>query len=132
MSANLAPGPDYSEGLKQVLPLYENELTTEWLLTFLLDLGVERSDGSVQWAIEEGQAGLKRIVAHFLFKNSRVIELEGERFEFKAQRQNSLVLFLSAHSGKSCGTLAPAKANHSGAMGDELTAGRRLYVLPER
>src|SRR5882724_1725492 len=40
VSANLAPGLDYAVGVQRVLPLYDNELTREWLLAFLLDLGV--------------------------------------------------------------------------------------------
>ncbi|HYV26559.1 MAG TPA: L-histidine N(alpha)-methyltransferase, partial [Candidatus Eisenbacteria bacterium] len=43
--ANLAPGSDYDSGVQKILPQYDNELTREWLLTFLLDLGVERVDG---------------------------------------------------------------------------------------
>src|SRR5262245_60795398 len=39
-SANLAPGADYA-GLKKILPQYDNPLTRDWLMTFLLDLGVE-------------------------------------------------------------------------------------------
>src|SRR5207237_1110942 len=43
LSANLAPGPDYAAGVQKILPLYDNALTRDWLLTFLLDLGLERS-----------------------------------------------------------------------------------------
>ena len=39
-SANLAPGLDYAAGMKRILPQYDNPLTRDWLLTFLLDLGV--------------------------------------------------------------------------------------------
>src|SRR5437660_9505239 len=34
-SANLAPGPDYAAGIKQILPLYDNGPTCDWLTTFL-------------------------------------------------------------------------------------------------
>ena len=44
-SANLAPGNNYAAGVKKVLPQYDNPLTRDWLMTFLLDLGVERNDG---------------------------------------------------------------------------------------
>ncbi|MGH7941977.1 MAG: L-histidine N(alpha)-methyltransferase, partial [Limisphaerales bacterium] len=44
-SANLAPGDDYAAGVKRVLPQYDNSLTRDWLLTFLLDIGVSRADG---------------------------------------------------------------------------------------
>src|ERR1700733_2691200 len=40
-SANLAPGKNYAAGVKKVLPQYDNPQTRDWLMTFLLDLGVE-------------------------------------------------------------------------------------------
>ena len=52
-SANLAPGADYAAGMKKILPQYDNALTRDWLMTFLLDLGVERSDGELRFAIED-------------------------------------------------------------------------------
>ena len=80
-SANLAPGPDYAAGVRHVLPQYDNGLTREWLLTFLLDLGVERSDGEMRFAVEENN-GLKRIVARFHFTRARRMETENAAFEF--------------------------------------------------
>lgn len=80
-SANLAPGPDYAAGVQHVLPQYDNPLTRDWLFTFLLDLGVERSDGEMQFAVEE-RDGLKQIEAVFHFTRARRIELENEQFDF--------------------------------------------------
>ena len=51
-SANLAPGKNYAAGMKKVLPQYDNPLTRDWLMTFLLDLGVERNDGKLRFKIE--------------------------------------------------------------------------------
>src|ERR1017187_5463857 len=51
-SANLAPGKVYAAGMKKVLPQYDNPLTRDWLMTVLLDLGVERSDGQLRFNIE--------------------------------------------------------------------------------
>ncbi len=83
-SANLAPGKDYASGVKQVLPLYDNELTREWLLTFLLDCGVDRGDGELRFVIEEpGGKGLKRIAAYFVFQRLCRITVESETFEFR-------------------------------------------------
>ena len=84
-SANLAPGPDYAAGVRRVLPQYDNPLTRDWLLTFLLDIGVERGDGEVRFAIEDGAEAneLKKIVARFHFTRARRIELEGEGFDFR-------------------------------------------------
>ncbi len=51
-SSNLAPGEDYRAGVERITPLYDNELTREWLIQFLLDAGVERSHGEIHFAIE--------------------------------------------------------------------------------
>jgi uncharacterized SAM-dependent methyltransferase len=85
-SANLAPGPEYKAGVEQIRPLYDNELTREWLIQFLLDAGVEREDGAIQFTVESDEAGLGllRIVAWFEFARPRVIEIGGERFAFDA------------------------------------------------
>jgi uncharacterized SAM-dependent methyltransferase len=84
-SANLAPGHDYAAGIRQILPQYDNAPTREWLLTFLLDLGVERGDGELRFGIEtDAASGLQRVTAHFHFTRSRRIEIEDEAFEFEA------------------------------------------------
>lgn len=82
-SANLAPGRDYAAGVQRVLPQYDNPLTREWLIAFLLDLGVERDDGEMRFGIEEN-AGLKKIVAGFHFLRGRTIWIEGVKFEIQA------------------------------------------------
>jgi len=84
-SANLAPGPDYAAGVQRVLPQYDNPLTRDWLLTFLLDLGVERGDGELRFEIEDGTDAneLKKIVARFHFTRPRRIEIVGEGFDFR-------------------------------------------------
>jgi L-histidine Nalpha-methyltransferase len=81
-SANLAPGADYAAGVRNVLPQYDNASTREWLLTFLLDLGVERDDGEIRFTIED-HADLKRIVARFHFTRHCTIKLDGVAFEFR-------------------------------------------------
>jgi len=84
-SANLAPGKNYAAGVKKVLPQYDNLLTRDWLMTFLLDLGVERSDGRLRFKIETDSASsLKRIVAGFHFTCPCRIEVESEAFAFRA------------------------------------------------
>ena len=92
-SANLAPGPDYAAGVERILPLYDNDLTRDWLIAFLLDLGVERGDGALRFSIEDDPAGLKRIAAHFQFTRPRRISVDGEVFEFRAGE--SIRLFFS-------------------------------------
>jgi uncharacterized SAM-dependent methyltransferase len=84
-SANLAPGNNYAVGLKKILPQYDNPLTRDWLLTFLLDLGVERSDGGLVFEVEDvRQNRLKRVVANFRFQRRRKIRIADRAFEFKA------------------------------------------------
>lgn len=94
-SANLAPGADYAAGLRRILPQYDNPLTREWLLTFLLDLGIERGDGELRFAIEDDPAGsgLKRVAASFEFRRPREVALDGEGFAFRAGE--SIRLFFS-------------------------------------
>jgi L-histidine N-alpha-methyltransferase len=85
-SANLVPGPDPAAGMKRILPQYDNPLTRDWLMTFLLDLGVEREDGELRFTIEGDPAGsgLQRIVATFHFSRLREIRVDTERFDFEA------------------------------------------------
>ncbi len=94
-SANLAPGANYARGMKRILPQYDNELTRDWLLTFLLDLGVERRDGKLRLGIADDPAGggLKRVEARFDFARARRIVVAEESFEFRAGE--SIGLFYS-------------------------------------
>ena len=92
-SANLAPGKNYAAGVKEVLPQYDNPPTRDWLMTFLLDLGVEKNDGKLKFTIESGSFGLKRIVARFHFIRPRQVEIESEYFKFRAG--DSVRLFFS-------------------------------------
>jgi hypothetical protein len=70
--------------MQKILPLYENELTREWLLTFLLDLGFEKSDGDLVFRIEDDpSSGLKRIAADFLISSTRQLRVHEHYFEFR-------------------------------------------------
>jgi uncharacterized SAM-dependent methyltransferase len=85
-SANLAPGSDYAAGVQRILPLYDNALTRDWLLTFLLDLGVAADDGELRFAVEDDPngSGLKRVAASFWFVRPREIQVDTQRFQFSA------------------------------------------------
>lgn len=94
-SANLAPGADYAAGVRHILPQYDNALTRDWLITLLLDLGVEATDGAMRFCVEadpEGK-GLERVAAYFDFAHPRCLKVEGERFAFEPG--DSLRLFFS-------------------------------------
>jgi L-histidine Nalpha-methyltransferase len=84
LSANLAPGPDYHQGIGRILPLYDNLLTRDWLGTFLWDLGFEPRDGRLGFGIEPDPSGgpLQRVSATFDCEHARTLAVEGERFEF--------------------------------------------------
>jgi L-histidine Nalpha-methyltransferase len=94
-SANLAPGPDYAAGVQRILPLYDNALTRDWLLTFLFDLGVQSGDGRWEMIIEDDPAGsgLKRVAAYFRFERDCRAQLDEELFPFQAGE--SIRLFFS-------------------------------------
>jgi len=85
-SANLAPGADYAAGVQQILPLYDNALTRDWLMTFLLDLGVEATDGELRFSVEDDPcgSGLKRVAAYFWFTRGRELWLDADRVTFHA------------------------------------------------
>lgn len=85
-SANLAPGSDYEAGMRHILPQYDNELTRDWLMTFLLDLGVEHGDGDLRFSIEGDPvgSGVKRVAAYFHFSRARRIFVGDEAFGFRA------------------------------------------------
>jgi uncharacterized SAM-dependent methyltransferase len=118
-SANLAPGSNYGAGLNQIMPLYDNALTRDWLMTFLLDLGMEANDGEIRFSVEDVtcQAGLKlkRVTAHFHLARECAIQVDGERFEFKVG--DAIRLFFSYR--------------HTPAIIKELLTGHGLRVLEQ-
>jgi len=92
-SANMASGKDYASGVNRILPQYDNTPTRDWLMTFLLDLGVEKTDGELCFTIENAGLELKRIVARFHFGRARRIEVAGKEFDFR--RGDAIRLFFS-------------------------------------
>ena len=93
-SANLAPGPDYERGVRKILPQYDNPWTRDWLLSFLVALGVDSRDGQLRFCVEvDAGSGLRRVVARFHFRRSREIEIGTDRICFRPGRP--LQLFFS-------------------------------------
>ena len=94
-SANLAPGPDYVAGIRKVLTLYDNDLTRDWLMTFLVDLGISSNDGELCFIIEQDAADpeLSRIAACFRFIHKTQIQLGSDSFIF--DRDETIRLFFS-------------------------------------
>jgi uncharacterized SAM-dependent methyltransferase len=100
-SANLAPGNDYAAGVRKVLPLYDNALTRDWLMSFLFDLGVEPEDGEISFCIEDNRnvPGLKRIAAYFQFNRKRELAIQDEQFQLGPEKPIRL-FFSSRHTPK--------------------------------
>jgi len=92
-SANLAPGADYAAGVEKILPQYDNDLTRDWLLAFLDDLGVERAAGELRFAVEPGPAELLRVTARFHFQRACRIMVDADEIVFHTGE--SLRLFFS-------------------------------------
>ena len=92
-SANLAPGADYTAGMQKIYTQYDNALTRDWLMAFLLNLGVENGDGELRFTIEAGAAGLQRVLARFHFTRDCRIAVETEEFKFRSGE--SIQLFFS-------------------------------------
>ena len=92
VSANLAAGADYAAGVRQVLPLYDNALTDEWLFSVLADLGVTRDDGRMEFRVAicpEG-SGLLRLEADFVFGRSCTVNYAGREWRFAKGEQFGL------------------------------------------
>jgi hypothetical protein len=114
-SANLAPGSDYAAGVRRILPLYDNDLTRDWLLTFLFDLGVEKRDGQLRFVIEDAASGVKRVAAYFRFNRRQTISVDDQEFTF--QSGESIRLFFSYR--------------HTPVLVRKLLAQHKLQVLEE-
>lgn len=84
LSANLAPGNDYHAGVINSLPLYDNELTRDWLWSVLLDIGVEKNAGEMRFSIVPCPNGddLLRIESRVVFNRECRVEFGGESFIF--------------------------------------------------
>ncbi len=96
ISANLAPGADYTAGVRRLRPQYDNPPTRDWLLTWLADVGVDTGgDGTMRFEIEADPSGssLLRFAAYYDFRRSRTIRVADEEFSF--QPGESFRLFFS-------------------------------------
>lgn len=115
IGANLAPGSDYRAGVQQVLPQYDNDLTRDWLMTLLSDLGLEKSDGELGFEIQTDVNQLHRIVANFHIRQHREITVSGERFSF-ASGERIRVFFSCRHT---CETMRRILGAHRMSVQDQ-------------
>ncbi len=103
MSANLVPGMTSGgtdvagdgQAMRRILPQYDNELTRDWLMTLLYDVGLEKRDGRLDFSIEQkgGLTPLSRFVARYHFGRSCQVRFGGTTIPFK--RGDALRLFFS-------------------------------------
>ncbi|MEC4814809.1 MAG: L-histidine N(alpha)-methyltransferase [Scytonema sp. PMC 1069.18] len=86
MSANLSPGDDYLQGIKKVLPQYDNDLTKDWLMTVLVDAGINQEAGAIKFSIEDDNTNqnLKRINACFEVESDVNFKLDDKIIEWQA------------------------------------------------
>lgn len=86
VSANLAPGTDYSAGCRAVLPQYDNPLTARWLGTVLEDLDLEPDSFTIRFGIEPSPdlEGLFRIFGKAKFRQDVTLEMAGQSFAWRA------------------------------------------------
>jgi L-histidine Nalpha-methyltransferase len=104
-SANLAPGEDYETGVQAVLPQYDNTLTRDWLMTALLDLGIEESDGGLRFDVVRNASGLLRIEARFELQQPRAVRVFGEQVAFGTD-ESIQVFFSYRHTRQTVSRLA--------------------------
>ncbi|MGK7922023.1 MAG: L-histidine N(alpha)-methyltransferase [Trichodesmium sp.] len=86
LSANLAPGSDYVQGIEKILPQYDNKLTEDWLITVLEDVGINSTNGNIKFGIkdDEENPNLKRVNADFELKNDVNFKLDEQLIEWKS------------------------------------------------
>lgn len=95
LSANLAPGSDYVQGIEKILPQYDNELTKDWLITVLEDVGVNRKNGIIVFGIKDDEENpkLKRVNACVELNNDVSFKLDEQLIEWKSK--DKIGLFFS-------------------------------------
>ena len=92
ISANLVPDENYRRGIENILSQYDNQETRDWLLSFLISIGVAVDDGNLNFGIEP-KGELLRIVAYFRFSRSQVVRINNETITFESEQ--SLRIFYS-------------------------------------
>ncbi|MBE9040450.1 L-histidine N(alpha)-methyltransferase [Oscillatoriales cyanobacterium LEGE 11467] len=94
-SANLAPGSNYLQGINKILPQYDNELTRDWLITILIDAGVDIDRGKISVEIEPDETQLEISRIAFYFEVEREIEFKLDDRQVQWQAGTRIRLFFS-------------------------------------
>ncbi len=84
LTANLAPGDDFSAGMARILPQYDNAETRAWLATFLEQGGVLPADGELSFHVEPHptEAGIRRVVARWKFNRAGQLQVMTGAIDF--------------------------------------------------
>lgn len=82
LSANLAPGENYDQGCRAVLPQYDNIETRHWLITVMEDLGFNAGVEDIHFEVKEGD-GVKRVESTLIIPEDCRIAYEGSGFSYK-------------------------------------------------
>jgi uncharacterized SAM-dependent methyltransferase len=114
ISANLAPGAEYDEGMSKVLPQYDNPHCREWLLSFLDYVGIARRSGELLIGIED-HAGLKSIRADFRFHTPVAICMGAGEICFEA---GSVLRLFHSYRHRPGDVRSLLAANGFGAVGE--------------
>ncbi|HEX4341912.1 MAG TPA: L-histidine N(alpha)-methyltransferase [Verrucomicrobiae bacterium] len=95
VGANMAPAADYSRAVRRIAKQYDNELTHDWLNTFLFDLGITARDGAAETVVERCpfRSGLLRIAIYFRFARAGSVKVGEQIFRFR--RGQRVRLFFS-------------------------------------
>ncbi|MFM6277664.1 MAG: L-histidine N(alpha)-methyltransferase, partial [Dolichospermum sp.] len=85
MSANLAPADNYLTGINKILPQYDNELTKDWLMTVLVDAGINPDHGTIKFSLKDdpNHQELTRINAQFEVENNIDLKLDDQIMHWK-------------------------------------------------
>lgn len=102
LTANLAPGDDFSAGMARILPQYDNSETRAWLATFLEQGGVLPADGEMSFHVEAHptEEGIRRVLARWRFDRACQLQVMTGAMDFTAG--DHLELFASSrqqHTG---------------------------------
>ena len=81
LSANLAPGTDYDNGMLHVLPQYDNRPTREWLLAFLDYMRVPASCCELSFSVARSES-VRKIIATITFKTTAGVRIGRNRLQF--------------------------------------------------
>lgn len=102
MSANLAPGGDYLAGIRHILPQYDNHLTRDWLITILLDAGVDEADGEIRFSIKADPVNpeISRVNAVFHVRRHVDLRIDGRPIAWRPGDEVRLFFSYRYTSGK--------------------------------